>query len=128
MGRHTDSAGGLVSPRRIVQVCGLVGGAAWFVTSFLTRGDTPATILLWVGAVLLTVALSGLGLRLVSSGFLLLRLFVALALPTLVWGVLGLILGSVADRTAVEAAFGAAVALISGGQLARRRPAARATL
>lgn len=120
MGRHTDSAGGLLGPRRVTQVCGLVGGVAWVVTYFLTSGGTAANALLWVGVVLLTVTLLGLGLLLVKSGFLLLRVFVALALPTLVWGVLGLILGSTSDRTVVEAVFGAVVALISGIQLVRR--------
>jgi hypothetical protein len=128
MGRHTDSSGGLTNPRRIAQVCGLVGGVAWLVTLFLAGGGTPAHALLWVGVVLLTVALLELGLLLVKSDVLLLRVFVALALPTLVWGVLGLILGSTSDRAAVEAAFGTAVALISGVQLLRRRPALRETL
>jgi hypothetical protein len=128
MGRHTDSARGLVRPRRIAQVCGLVGGVAWILTYFLTSGSTADDALLWVGAALLTVALFELGLLLVKSDFLLLRVFVALALPTLVWGVLGLILGSVSDRTLVEAVFGAVVAVISGVQLLRRRPVLRETL
>lgn len=115
-------------PRRIAQVCGLVGGVAWLVTYFLSSGGTAADVLLWVGAALLTVALLELGLLLVKSDFLLLRLFVALALPTLVWGVLGLVLGSVSDRTVVEAAFGTVVALISGVQLLRHKPALRQTL
>ncbi|MGA8247390.1 MAG: hypothetical protein WB797_10825 [Nocardioides sp.] len=128
MGRHTDSGRGLLGPRRIAQVCGLVGGVAWLVTYFLARDGTAANVLLWGGAALLTVALLELGLLLVRSDFLLLRLFVALALPTLVWGVLSLILGAVSDRTVVEAAFGAVVALISGAQLIRRRPVLRETL
>jgi hypothetical protein len=128
MGRHTDSARGLTGPRRVAKVCGLVGGVAWLVTYFLASGGTAADALLWVGAALLTVALIELGLLLVRSDFLLLRLFVALALPTLVWGVLGLILGAVSDRTVVEAAFGAVVALISGVQLLRRRPVLHETL
>jgi hypothetical protein len=128
MGRHTDSARGLTGPRRVAQVCGLVGGVAWLVAYFPTSGGMAADALLWVGAALLTVALFELGLLLVRSGFLLLRLFVALALPTLVWGVLSLILGSVSHRTVVEAAFGTVVALISGVQLLRRRPALRETL
>jgi hypothetical protein len=128
MGRHTDSAGGLKGPRRTAQLCGLVGGVAWLAAYFVTSGGTTADALLWVGVVLLTVALFELGLLLVRSDFLLLRLFVALALPTLVWGVLGLILGSVSDRTVVEAVFGTAVALISGVQLLRRRPALHGTL
>jgi hypothetical protein len=117
-----------MGPRRIAQLCGLVGGVAWLVAYFVTSGGTAADALLWVGVVLLTVALFELGLLLVRSDFLLLRLFVALALPTLVWAVLGLILGSVSDRTVVEAVFGAVVALISGVQLLRRRPALRGTL
>lgn len=127
MGRHTDSAGGLTRPRRVAQVCGLLGGAAWVVAYFLTDGGTAASALLWVGVVLLTVALLELGLTLVKSDFLLLRVFVGLALPTLVWGVLGLVLGSVSDRRLVEAVFGGVVALISLVHLVRRKPASRAS-
>jgi hypothetical protein len=116
-----------MAPRRVAQVCGLVGGVAWLVTYFLSGGGA-ADVLRWAGAVLLTVALLELGLLLVRSDFMLLRVFVALALPTLVWGVLSLVLGSVSDRTAVEAAFGAVVALISAVQLLRRRPVLRETL
>ena len=116
---HTDSRRGLTGPRR---VAGILGAGRWgrLAPRPPASGGTAADALLWVGAALLVLALIELGLLLVRSDLLLLRLFVALALPPWSGGVLGLILGAVSDRTVVEAAFGAVVALISGVQL---RPA-----
>jgi hypothetical protein len=74
---------------------------------------------LWVGAVLLTVALFGLGLLLVRSDVLVLRVFVGIALPTLVWGVFGIIHQSASDPGLVDAVFGVVVGLVSGLRLGR---------
>jgi hypothetical protein len=126
MGRHVDGAAASAGVRRAVQVCGLVGGAAWVAEYFLDGG--AETALLWVGAVFLTIALLGLGLMLVKSDVLPLRLFVALALPTLVWGVYGLIRDSVSNEQLVDAVFGALIGLASIVVVARRSTAARATL
>jgi hypothetical protein len=116
--------------RRTAQAAGLVGGIAWLVTYFLPDDPrtTVGTMLLWVGLVLLTVALFGLGMLLVKSDVLPLRVFVALALPTLVWGVFALVRESVSGQTLLDAAFGAVVGLISGLQLARHGSSTRATL
>ena len=96
------------------------------LASFLD-GGTAGAALLWVGAVLLTVALVGLGLLLVKSDLMLLRVFVALALPTLVWGVVALLRDAV-STSVVDAVFGGIVAVISAVMLARHGERRRATL
>ncbi|HET7432907.1 MAG TPA: hypothetical protein VFJ89_15470 [Nocardioides sp.] len=128
MGRHVD-AGTSRDLRRAAQLAGLLGGLAWVLAAFLPDGSAAAGLLLPVGAVLLTLALVGLGLMLVRSDFLALRVFVALALPTLVWGVFGVIHSSVSDPRLVDGAFGAVVGLVAGVRLSHRGgPAPRATL
>ena len=111
-----------------MQVCGLVGGLAWVVTYFLDADSGVADALLWLGAVLMTVALFVLGLMLVKSDVLPLRVFVAVALPTLVWGVVALARGSAHDPRVVDLAFGAVVGGVSALQLTRRPSASRSTL
>jgi hypothetical protein len=128
MGQHVDAAGPPRTTRRTAQVCGLVGGAAWVTTYFLGADAGVTDALLWGGGVLLTVALLAIGMMLVKSDVLLLRVFVALALPTLVWGVYFLVRDSVADAALLDALFGAFVALLSAGVLLRRSAASRATL
>ncbi len=128
MGRHVDAAGASAGLRRTALVCGLLGGVAWVVTYFLDADAGAAKGLLWVGGVLLTVALFGIGLMLVKSDLLPLRLFVALALPTLVWGVFALVRDSVSDERLADALFGALVGLGSVLLLVRRSAARRATL
>lgn len=128
MGRHVDAAGASAGVRRTALVCGLLGGVAWVVTYFLDADAGTAEALLWVGGVLLTVALFGIGMMLVKSDVLPLRVFVALALPTLVWGVFALIRDSVGDARLADAAFGALVGLGSALLLVRRSAARRATL
>jgi hypothetical protein len=117
MGRHAEDSGTLFDLRRTAQLAGLAGGAAWVVAFFLSGGGVVETALLWAGAVLLTVALFGLGLLLVRSDVLALRVFVGLALPTLVWGVFGLVHGSAADQGLVDAVFGAIVGLVCAARL-----------
>ncbi len=128
MGRHVDAGGPSPDVRRTAQVCGLVGGLAWVVTYFLAADSGAAQVLLWTGAVLMTVALLVLGLMLVKSDVLPLRLFVTLALPTLVWGVVGLTRGSVNDPRVVDLVFGAVVGVLSAVRLARRPSTSRSTL
>jgi hypothetical protein len=107
----------------------LTGGLAWVVAFFLSDGGSLEKALLWVGAVLLTVALFGLGLLLVRSDVLALRVFVALALPTLVWCVFGIVHESLADPDLVDAVFGAVVGVVSGLRLGRHQAGVpRATL
>ena len=117
MGRHAEVSGTLFDLRRTAQLAGLAGGLAWVVTLFLDDGRSLERALLWAGTILLTVALFGLGLLLVRSDVLALRVFVALALPTLVWGVFGLVHGSLDDPELVDAVFGAVVGLVSGVRL-----------
>jgi hypothetical protein len=129
MGRHAEHSGILFDLRRSAQLAGLTGGAAWVVTLFLSGGGVVETAVLWVGAVLITAALVGLGLLLVRSDLLALRVFVAVALPTLVWGVFGIVHGSAADPGVVDAVFGAVVALVCAVRLGQHSTeASRATL
>jgi hypothetical protein len=130
MGRHSETAGIPLDLRRSAQAAGLVGGIAWVVAYFLPHDPRTAlgTLLLWLGLLLLSLALIGLGLLLVKSDVLPLRAFVALALPTLVWGVFAIVRDAASDQPLVDAVFGAVVGLISGLQLVRRRSQPRATL
>jgi hypothetical protein len=97
-------------------------------TYFLDTDSGLATVLLWGGGVLITVALLSIGMLLVKSDVLLLRVFVAVAVPTLVWGVLALVRDSVSDERVVDAVFGVLIALLSVMLLVRRGSAGRATL
>jgi hypothetical protein len=128
MGRHVDAAGASAGVRRTALVCGLLGGVAWVATYFLDADAGAAKGLLWLGGVLLTVALCGIGMMLVKSDLLPLRIFVALALPTLVWGVFALIRDSVSDEQLADAVFGTLVGLGAVLLLVRRSAARRATL
>jgi len=128
MGRHAEASGTPLELRTTAQIAGLTGGTAWVLAYFLPGGSVDRAVL-WVGAILLTVALCGLGLLLVRSDVLALRVFVALALPTLVWGVFGIIHGSISDPALVDAVFGGVVGLVSGLRLGHRdRGLPRATL
>jgi hypothetical protein len=114
MGRHVDAAETPLDPTRMLRMTGLLGGVMWVVKYLLSDPNGGAgEALLWLGGVLLTVAMLGLGIRLVKGDFLLLRVFVALALPTLVWGVLALLRSGAGDVMLVDAVFGAAVAFAS---------------
>jgi hypothetical protein len=129
MGRHAEVSGTRFDLRRTAQLAGLAGGLAWVVTLFLDDGGSLERALLWAGTILLTVALFGLGLLLVRSDVLALRVFVALALPTLVWGVFAIVHDSTADPELVDAVFGAIVGLVSGLRLGHHgRGVPRATL
>jgi hypothetical protein len=128
MGRHADAAGTPLDLRRAALVAGLLGGIAWVVAWILPDGGSAADLLQPVGAVLLTLAMFGLGLRLVRSDFLALRVFVAVALPTLVWGVFGVVHQSASDPGLVDAVFGAVCGLLAGLRLTSRGAAPRDTL
>jgi hypothetical protein len=117
MGRHAEDSGTLFDLRRSAQLAGLAGGLAWVSAYFLDDGGGVESAVLWAGAFLLTVALFGLGLLLVRSDVLALRVFVALALPTLVWGVFGIVHQSADDPGLVDAVFGAIVGLVSAIRL-----------
>ena len=127
MGQHIDAAGPR-NARRTAQICGLVGGAAWVALYFLDADTALAKALLWGGGVLVTIALVAIGMMLVKGDVMLLRVFVALALPTLVWGVFALVRDSVSNEELVDAVFGAFVGLLSVALLARPSAARRATL
>jgi len=126
MGRHADAPVTAMGLRRIAQLAGLTGGIAWVLASVLDVG-TADDVLRGLGAVLVTVALLGLGLLLVKSDVMVLRVFVAIALPTLVWGVVALLRDSV-SQSVVDVVFGAAVAVISAVMLTRHSDRRRTTL
>jgi hypothetical protein len=127
MARHVDAARSPLDLRRTAQLSGLTGGVLWVVAAFAGDG-AAAGVLLWVGGLLLTVALAGLGLLLVKSDVVPLRVFVGLALPTLVWGVVALVRGSAVSASVVDVVFGGGIALLSATQLLRRREPRRTTL
>ncbi len=114
---------------RVAQVVGLLGGVAWVAAAFLWEGgDDPLELgLFWLGAALITFFLLELGMLLVKRGLLALRLFVACALPLLVWMVVAFAATSASDDGIVWGLTGAAVAVFSIVQLARPTPQ-RATL
>jgi hypothetical protein len=117
MGRHAESSGNLLDLRRAAQLAGLIGGLAWVAAFFASDGGGLEAALLLAGAVLLTCALFGLGMLLVRSDVLALRVFVAVALPTLVWGVFAIVHRSAGDPAVVDAVFGAVVGIVSGVRL-----------
>jgi len=119
MGRHVENSGNPFDLRRSAQLAGLAGGLAWVFAFFLADGGALERAVLWLGAVLLTTALVALGLLLVRSDVLALRVFVALALPALVWGVFGIVHQSTTDPELVDAAFGAIVGGVSMLRLGR---------
>jgi hypothetical protein len=114
---------------RAAQVVGLLGGVAWLVTAFLWEGgDDPIELgLFWAGAALITLFLLELGTLLVKRGLLALRLFVACALPLLVWMVIVFAASSASDDAIVWGIAGAVVGVFAIAQLARPTPQ-RATL
>jgi len=129
MGRHAEAPGTQLDLRRTARLAGVAGGLAWVVAFFLPEGGGAERAVLWLGAILLTTALFGLGLLLVRSDVLALRVFVALALPTLVWGVLGIVHQSANDAGLIDAVFGAIVGLVSALHLGHHRAGVpRATL
>jgi hypothetical protein len=119
MGRHVEASGTPLDLRRSAEVAGLVGGLAWVAAYFLDDGGGFESVVVWLGAALLTLALFALGLLLVRSDVLALRVFVALALPTLVWGVFGIVHQSASNPQVVDAVFGAVVGLVSALRLGR---------
>ena len=114
---------------RAAQLSGLLGGVAWVAAAFLWEGgDDPLELgLFWLGAVLITLFLLDLGMLLVKRGLLALRLFVACALPLLVWMVVVFAASSASDDGIVWGLTGAPVAVFAIVQLARPVPQ-RATL
>jgi hypothetical protein len=112
---------------RTATVCAVLGGLAWIATAFVGAESTDR-LLHWVGGGLVTVALVVIGMLMVKSGVLALRLFVAIALPVLVWGVLAILRQAWGDDGVLDAVFGVVVGLGSGVVLARRSRADRATL
>jgi hypothetical protein len=128
MGRHVEASGTPFDLRRLTQIAGLGGGVVWVLAYFLPDDGAAETTLLTVGAVLLTIALCGLGLLLVRSDFLALRIFVAIAVPVLVWSVFGIVHQSLSDPELVDGVFGAIVAVVSTVRLGHQGGASRATL
>ena len=100
--------------RHAAHWAGLVGGLLWVFKLFAGGLDTALT---WVGAVLITAGLVQLGLMLVKSDFMALRVFVGLAVPAVVWSVVLAARPGVPNGDVLDAAFGAVVALSALAQL-----------
>jgi hypothetical protein len=119
--------------RRAAQVAGLLAGLlgalAWVGAGFVWDGGSdPVELgLFWVGAALITLFLLELGTLLVKRGLLVLRLFVACALPLLFWMVIAFAAASASDEGLVYGFAGAVVGVFSIVQLATSTPQ-RATL
>ena len=96
--------------RHAAHWAGLVGGLLWVFKLFVGALDP---VLSWVGAVLITVSLVQLGLMLVKSDFVALRVFVGLAVPAVVWSVVLVARPGVPNGDVLDAAFGAVVALVA---------------
>lgn len=120
MGRHVEATGTQFDLRRTASLAGFSGGLAWVVAFLLPDAGGVEKALLWLGAILLSAALFALGLLLVRSDVLALRVFVGIALPTLVWGVFGIIRQSADDPGLVDAVFGAIVGVVSALRLGHR--------
>jgi hypothetical protein len=118
-----------MSLRRVFQVLGIVGGIAWVCHYFaIDEGSAPlARGPFWGGVVLITIALLELGMMLVKSGVVALRVFVACVLPVFFWMVVSVVVPSAADEAAGYAVMGSVVAALFLLLLARPGPQ-RATL
>ena len=97
-----------MSLRTYAGTTGLLGGAAWVGRYFVTQDG-----LWWAGLALLTLACAATGAGLVSSSAMALRVFVAVAFPALVGSVWWVVRDGGADVHVVDAAFGAAVAVVA---------------
>ena len=100
--------------RQAAHWAGVAGGLLW-VFKLFAGGLDP--VLTWVGAVLITASLVQLGLMLVKSEVVALRLFVWLAVPAVVWSVVLVARPGVPNGDVLDAAFGAVVALAALGQV-----------
>lgn len=108
--------------RVLAATAGVLGGTCW-VARWLV-GETAG----WAegaqlgGFVLLGLALAGAGAALVSSGAIMLRLLVAVALPLLVWSVYAVVKGD-DDGVLLDGVVGAVAVLgsLAGLVVARRR-------
>ena len=112
----------LVTATTLVRYAGVVGGLCWVARALLDTGDGPTSLidaLHYGGLVLLVIALLGIGAGLVS-GFLALRVVVALCLVALAWAVTSFLHHQYSDRV-VDGILGALmVAYCAVGLLTRR--------
>ncbi|MCW2845094.1 MAG: hypothetical protein JWN22_3010 [Nocardioides sp.] len=103
---------------------GLVGGLCWLARFVLDRNGSGAAgavdALHWAGLVLLAVALVAAGAGLVSSSATWLRAIVGVALPLLVWSVLGVV-HPAGDAETIDGLFGLGMAVLSVAGLVRGR-------
>jgi hypothetical protein len=97
-----------VGARTYAGTTGLLGGAAWVGRYFVEQDS-----LWWAGLALLTLACAAAGAALVSRSAVALRLFVGVAFPALVASVWWVFRDGASDTEAVDAIFGAGVALVA---------------
>ena len=109
-----------MDPYTLARLAGLVGGLCW-VARFAEGGvGGVASVLYWLGAVLVAVALVAAGAGLVSTSATWLRAIVGVAFPLLVWSVLG-VLHQAGNAPTIDAVAGLVVVGVAGVQLVRRR-------
>jgi asparagine N-glycosylation enzyme membrane subunit Stt3 len=119
-----DSA--VVTATTLVRYAGVAGGLCWIARAVLDTGDGPTAVidaLHYGGLVLLVIALLGIGAGLVS-GFLALRVVVAVCLVALAWAVTGFLHHQYSDRAVDGILGGLMVVYCVVGILTRRGHAA----
>ena len=107
-----------MSQWKLIRISGVLGGLFWLGQAAVSGYDAAqaaVNALYWGGAVLILVALVGLGAGLVS-GAPWLRLVVGLCVPLLVWSILSILHAEVSDAV-VDGGFGLALALFCTASL-----------
>ena len=99
----------MVQLKTLVAVGAIGGGLSWIAEYVLERAgasDGLASLLFWVGLVLMTIAFLGAGINLVRTGNHWLELVVGVATPALVWSVVWAFRGGNADAHVVDGVVG----------------------
>jgi hypothetical protein len=107
-----------MSTRSLVRIAGIVGGLAWLGQAAVNQYDAAGAAvnaLYYGGAVLIAVALVGLGSELVSAAAWL-KLVVGSCFPLLVLAVLAILHEQTSDNV-VDGGFGLGLALICSASL-----------
>lgn len=109
--------------RTLAALAALVGGLAWMAAFALEQTDRTdqADLADWAGRVLLSIAMIGAGVRLVSQAPIWLRLIAGLGFGLLGWSVLAVLTDGFASRP-IEAAAGAVAVVVAGVMMSRRPP------
>lgn len=110
-------------PRNVACLSGVLGGVCWVARYFLDAGDDTGLgqVLRWGGAMWLAIALVVLGMGVVRLGNTVIRVIIAIALPTLLWAILSTAeSGGIDPITAEAVAGGVAIGVFAALLLSRR--------